>query len=400
MNTITSESKLVEATKSYIEDRYLQETPDHLLYHDFAHIMDVTEAAAKIGEGCQLSKEEIEIVKIAAMLHDIGYLESCKEHEKNSAGIAAHFLRSQGASELFIEKVKGCILATSMPQCPTNLMEEVLCDADLIHLASADYSEKAALLRKEWESAIGKSFSEEEWQQKNIKFFNAHKFYTEYAKKYFEEGKKQNLKALLKTGPNREKEKKEKKDRQNELKLSRGVETLFRTTSRNHIDLSSIADTKANIMISVNSILLSILVTVLFQKFEAYPYFAVPTIIFTLVSLLTIIFAILATRPNITRGTFRKEDVNKKNTNLLFFGNFHNMSLADYEWGMKEIIKDDDLVYSNLIRDIYYLGKVLGKKYYLLRISYTIFMYGLVLSISAFIFVFLYFYQSASIQPM
>ena len=107
METITSESKLVEATKNYIEDRYLQETPSHLLYHDFAHIMEVTEAAVEIGKGCQLGQEEIEIVKIAAMLHDIGYLESCKEHEKNSANIAGQFLRSKGAEEPFIEKVKG-----------------------------------------------------------------------------------------------------------------------------------------------------------------------------------------------------------------------------------------------------------------------------------------------------
>jgi hypothetical protein len=73
------------------------------------------------------------------------------------------------------------------------------------------------------------------------------------------------------------------------------------------------------------------------------------------------------------------------------------MSVQDYEWGMKEIIKNDDLIYGNMIRDIYYLGKVLGKKYQLLRISYTIFMYGLVISISAFIFVFLYFYQSSPV---
>jgi predicted metal-dependent HD superfamily phosphohydrolase len=395
MKTITSENKLAQATKNYVEERYLHETPSYLVYHDFAHIMEVAETAAEIGKGCNLNHEDIEIIKIAAMFHDIGYLESCEKHEKNSADIAGHYLKTQGTAADTIEKVKGCILSTSIPQKPTNLLEEILCDADLIHLASSDYPKKAALLRKEWETASGYAFSDEEWQRKNIKFFDAHHFFTAYAKQHFEEGKRKNYEALLKSVNDPKKKKKENK--KDKAGLSRGVETLFRTTSRNHISLSSIADTKANIMISVNSILLSILLTVLFRKFDEYPHLAFPTIIFCLVSLLTIIFAILATRPNITRGTFRKEDVNKKNTNLLFFGNFHNMPVQDYEWGMKEIIKNDDLIYGNMIRDIYYLGKVLGKKYQLLRISYTIFMYGLVVSISAFIFVFLYFYQNGNV---
>lgn len=401
METITSESKLVEVTKNYVKDRYLQETPGNLLYHDLAHTMEVMDAAIRIGEACHLSEREIEVVKIAAMLHDIGYLESCKEHEKNSAIIAEQFLQTQGANDELIEKVKGCILATCMPQKATNLIEEVLCDADLVHLASDNYSKKADLLKKEWEVSIGKTFTEEEWQQKNIKFFNAHKFYTDYAKKYLEEGKKHNLETLMLKEPVEEKKKKKekiKKTNPQQIKMSRGVETLFRTTSTNHISLSSIADTKANIMISVNSILLSILLTVLFRKFDEYPHLAIPTIIFALVSLLTIIFAILATRPKIINNnrSFMKEDIYDNNTNMLFFGNFNHISLQDYEWSMKEIIKDDDLIYGNMIRDIYYLGKVLNKKYRLLRISYTIFMYGLVVSISAFIFVFLYFYQSAS----
>jgi hypothetical protein len=129
---------------------------------------------------------------------------------------------------------------------------------------------------------------------------------------------------------------------------------------------------------------MSIVFSVLFNKFATDPNLIPPTIILSIVSTTTIIFAILATRPNLTSGVFTRDDIRKRRTNLLFFGNFYKMPLNDYEWGIKELMNDRDFLYGSMIRDIYYLGKVLGKKYLFLRISYTIFMFGLVISIIAF----------------
>ncbi len=184
---------------------------------------------------------------------------------------------------------------------------------------------------------------------------------------------------------------KEKLKSAKELSPTRGIETMFRTTSKNHMELSSIADNKANIMISINSIILSVLVSVLIRKLEEYPHLTIPGITLTIVCLVTIIFAVLATRPNVTKGKFEREDILAKKTNLLFFGNFHKMDLQDYQWGMKEMLKDADYLYSSMIKDIYFLGAVLGKKYRLLRYSYTIFMFGFVLSIIGFIVAELFF---------
>jgi hypothetical protein len=97
------------------------------------------------------------------------------------------------------------------------------------------------------------------------------------------------------------------------------------------------------------------------------------------------VFAILATRPNVLQGKFNEDDIKKKRTNLLFFGNFHSMDIENYEWAMKEMMKDGDYLYGSMIKDIYYLGKVLGKKYKYLRISYNIFMFGFIVAIVAFI---------------
>jgi len=175
------------------------------------------------------------------------------------------------------------------------------------------------------------------------------------------------------------------KAKDKEGKPTRGIETMFRTTSKNHLELSAMADNKANIMISINSIMLSIIISVLIRKLEEYPHFIIPTLIMTVVSLVTIVLSILATRPNISKGKFTKSDIMNKKTNLLFFGNFHSMSLEEYEWGMTQLMKDSNYLYGSMIKDIYFLGGVLGKKYKKLRIAYTIFMYGFVIAVLSFI---------------
>ncbi|MEJ2596558.1 MAG: DUF5706 domain-containing protein, partial [bacterium] len=77
---------------------------------------------------------------------------------------------------------------------------------------------------------------------------------------------------------------------------------------------------------------------------------------------------------------FSKEDIHNKRINLLFFGNFYNMEMDEYEWAVKEMMDDQDYLYSSMIRDQYSLGKVIANKYRLLRIAYTIFMIGLIVS--------------------
>ena len=91
------------------------------------------------------------------------------------------------------------------------------------------------------------------------------------------------------------------------------------------------------------------------------------------------------------KGKFTREDIANKKTNLLFFGNFHEMELEQYAWGMTEMMKDSDYLYGSMIQDIYHLGVVLGKKYKQLRIAYNIFMFGLIISVLAFVIAVLFF---------
>lgn len=393
-NDSPSESPLLDQTRKFVVELMTNKLPEQYVYHNLQHTLDVVSAAEEIAIHANLETEQIEVVMAAAYLHDIGYIKNNEQHEDHSITLSREFLEQLGANKKYIEDVIGCIEATKLPQNPKNLPQQVLCDADLYHLSSGHYFEKAELLRTEFSIIEKEVISESEWLDMSTVFIDNHQYFTDYGKLTLGPRKAKNLKKIKKrlkvlNGDPKYTEKLEKElaklREQEPKKPTRGIETMYRITSRNHMTLSGMADNKANIMISINSIMLSILVSVLIRKFEEYPNLIVPTLIIVVVCLTAIVFSILATRPNITSGKFTRTDIKKKRTNLLFFGNFHRMKLADYMWGMREMLKDGDYLYGSLTKDIYFLGVVLGKKYRFLRISYTIFMYGFVIAILSFL---------------
>ncbi|MFM9911108.1 MAG: Pycsar system effector family protein [Chitinophagaceae bacterium] len=403
---------LLQNVEQYVRDLFVRKVDSEFYYHNITHTEYVVEATLQMADYYQLSEEEKTVLLIAAWFHDSGFSKGKPEnHEAEGQLIASNFLQKNNAAS-YIQKVNGCIAATKMPQSPNNLLEQILCDADLSHLGTTDFIGETKSLRRELMKISGVEISKKDWRQNNIQFLQQHTYFTDYAENKLERVKQENLALLLsketiksKTPdeenlPVKKKEPgsestlrnnslEEKKKKEKENRTERGVGTMFRIMSDNHVSLSQMADSKANIMISVNTIVLSILVSVLFSKLQYYPQFTIPTIILCGVCLFAIIFAILATRPNITKGTFDPEDVEKKKINLLFFGNFFKMPLTDYEWAMKEMMNDREYLYGSMIKDIYFLGKVLARKYKFLRLSYNIFMFGLVVSIAAFIIAFI-----------
>jgi len=392
---------LIEKSKAYAEATFSQ-LNDSYAYHNIHHVKKVAEAVKEIGEKSGLTADQMETAIIAAWIHDTGYTLGREKHEINSVEAAKKMLVDWGASNEKIEAVSRAIKATEMPQNPQDIVDMVVCDADLYHLSNENLFEAGQKLRKELAQVKEKEFTDKEWIKFNLKFLEDHTYFTEYGKTVLEKGKRKNIKNFKnKIKPKNDKKylnnlEKELEKLQRKLdktnRPERGIETMFRITSQNHITLSEMADSKANIMVSINAIVLSVIVSVLFRKFEEFPALLIPTLMLVGSCLLTIVYAVLATRPNISSGKFTTEDIKKKKTNLLFFGNFHGMELENYEWGVKEMMKDADFLYSSIIKDIYFNGKVLARKYKLLRTSYSIFMYGFVTSILAFLISVLIFY--------
>lgn len=175
-----------------------------------------------------------------------------------------------------------------------------------------------------------------------------------------------------------------------ELGSKRGVETLFRTSYRVNMDLTSLADAKANIMISINGLMISILIAQIASKVDANPWLYAPTSVFIVGCLVSIIFAILAARPRVQGRTITLEEVRRTKTNILFFGNFAHLSGDEFRTAMKERVSDPADLYTMMLDDIYGVGSVLQKKYRLLSASYLAFMVALVVGVVAFVIVFGY----------
>ena len=385
---------LVQAAGSFVSNLLADSLPDSIKFHTIDHAKYVVDSSEFIGRNSGLSDDELNVVKLCAWFHDAGYIISPENHETEGARIAAEFLTAKGIDDNIISQVKNCILATRIPQQPTDLISQVLCDADLMHLSEDNYIERIEKMRKEWINLSEKKIGKRKFHTSSVKFFQNHEYHTDFAKKELQPKKDKNLQLLQKEiyMLEQEKEKKllETKTKKAKSKgYSRGVESMFRNTARMQINLSSIADNKSNILISVNAIIISISMTVLVTRLDQIPEYIIPTLIFLLFCLVTIVFAILSTRPNISSVTFNKEDIKQNKVNLLFFGNFYKMELNDYEEAINGLMNNEDNLYSTMIKDQYFLGKVLAKKYKLLRIAYNVFMVGIIVSVLSFVIAFI-----------
>lgn len=403
--SITAEAE--SYIKSFFETRV---SPDYK-YHDLQHTRLVVEAVQDIAQGYDLTEEELLALQLAAWFHDTGYDQGAEEHEARGARYARAFLAGKGCEEHFMVMVEDYIMATRFPQSPNGLLEQIICDADLSHLGTENYWDRCGRVREELNLTRGELMSDPEWTEFELSFMAKHEYHTEEGRRLYNKRKEKHIRQLVKRkmtlSPTLDDDemgrakKKKKKKREGlfgsvetsdqalkQLNLGRGVETMYRTTYRTHINLSSIADNKANIMLSINAIIISIVTANLVPQFADTPLLIGPTVLLLAVCLTALVFAVLATRPKVTEGKVTRGDIADKRANLLFFGNFHSMKLEDFHWGMMEMIKDSDFLYSSMTRDLYYLGVVMAKKYRYLSICYSVFMYGLILSVAVFALVF------------
>lgn len=398
-------NSLIQETEQFVIDLLSEKLDKNFVYHNIAHTQRVVEKSLELIEGEGFSEEQQQILTLAAWFHDVGYTVNPENHEEESIKIATDFLKTKEVEEGIIDEVSKLIASTQMGAKPQTELEKVLRDADCSHVGSKNYTDFNELLRKERELVCEKKIKTVEWDDSNLDFLTKHRFYTSKASKLWEKQKSKNIAQLLKRKQKEVQEAaklKQKKEelayKKNKIELpERGIETMFRVALRNHITLSDIADTKANILLSVNAIIISMTLSTLIPKLDnpSNHYLITPTIIFVFFTVISIVLSVLATRPNVTEGKFTKEDVANKKVNLLFFGNFHQMQLPDFDWAMSEMMKDRDYLYGSLTKDLYFLGLVLNRKYKLLRITYTVFMIGILVSVVAFAIAF-YMQEQAS----
>lgn len=388
---------ILQKAKDYVELLFKDKLSSVYFYHNFIHTTYTVNKAEEILKNTAVSAEEQELVLLAMWFHDTGYVECAQNHEERGVEVMRDFLEKENYPGEKIREIAKLILATKITYQPETLLEQIVKDADCSHFASYDYNDISDTLRKEWELTNVRCFSNDEWNAGNLDMLkHRHQFYTDYARKHWQPLKEKNIRKIEKK---LEKETEDKKDtagkkkekEEKEPKSDRSVDTLFRITLGNHTRLSDIADSKANILLSVNAIIISVCLSVLVPKLDTpkNSHLIIPSFILLISSVLTIIFAILSTKPNVTKTRFTAQDIADRKVNLLFFGNFNRMLFSDYHDAMKDLIQDRNYIYDSMVKDLYYLGKVLDRKYKLLSTTYTIFMAGIVISVLSFAYAFL-----------
>ncbi len=375
-------------TEEYVTDLFNNNENPALVFHNLDHTKNVVERTKEIAGHYYLSEKDMLTVYVAAWFHDTGYLFTDPgHHEEKSVELMREFMKGQSQDEKVVDKIEECILATRLPHQHDQLLQQIICDADTYHLGTKEFKDTN---KKVWEefNLHGTVISKKEWAIKTLDLLTAHQFYTKYCQDLLDDRKQKNMKKIkIKTEENDNVTESFSlsdmgKDKAN--LMSKGIQTMLRMTSGNHLRLSDMADSKAHILISVNAIIISVMLSVLLRKLEEVPYLTIPTIIFLTVAVTTIVISIIATLPKVSSGTFTRQDIIDKKTNLLFFGNFYKTPFDEYNVAMREMMRDTDYLYGSLIKDIYTLGTVLGRKYKLLRLAYNIFMVGIIVSVLAF----------------
>ena len=395
METNNQSSLTLQATE-FVQQLMVEEIQAKFLFHNYGYTADVVDSVIELTKESDFSKEEKENIILSAIFHNVGFTKNHQKPTENSIEIAKEFLENLGTKETRISAILKLIDSTKQGYNPTNEFEKTLHDARFAYLGQKGFQRKSELLRLEIKEISDKTYSNQEWINHLINFQSSKKFLTVGANELYGVRKNKNIAKLRK---NLIKAKKVTIRKKTGKDFGRGVDTIYRITLRNHIDLSSIADGKANMMISINTIVLSILITAFSAGFSMidlnleanFRMIIVPVALLMFTCLFAILFAVLSAIPKVGGTEFTEEDVTNHNVNLLFFGNFLKIEKPRFVRYLRELKDDQSILYDDLSRDLYNLGLVLNKKYRLLNISYRVFMGGLVISFLSFLIVSIFF---------
>lgn len=364
-----------------------------LLFHNYAFTQQVLKHTRELCQQTDASEDTTEIAQLAAYFLHTGYLLDYSNFLRYSLDQAQRFLALREYSENGQRSVLRCMQTVGSGNVPAALEEKILADA----VSAAwleNFEDRNALLRIEKELVQEQAFSKLKWTTLQLEQLLKIRLHTHFAKIKYEpelgnciRKQKNALEKIERNSPAQPALATENLYQNLDDSPIRAVQTFFRTNYRTHINLSAIADNKANIMISVNSILISVLISILSYRnmAETNPPIVLPVIIFLVTGLTSLIFAVLSARPKVTALNEKVDSKEEKRKNIVFFGNFVNMDLEEYEESMDAVYRDPELLYGNLTRDLYFLGKVLDKKYRYLTVSYNIFMIGFATTVVTFL---------------
>ncbi|HLF14667.1 MAG TPA: HD domain-containing protein [Bacteroidota bacterium] len=195
---MTGDNHIVSESRAYVERLLREKLAPWVSYHDFRHTEETAEACLEIAEACGLSPSEMEIVLLAGWFHDTGYTETAKGHEQRSAAITQEFLKGRHYPPEKLRSVTRCIMATMVPQQPKNLLERVVCDADMLYIGREEFFHKNDLLKAEMEAREGTVIDPAVWLRRSLRFLEDQAYHTDYCRGKLSAGLEKNITTLRK----------------------------------------------------------------------------------------------------------------------------------------------------------------------------------------------------------
>ncbi|PHI19970.1 hypothetical protein CEQ90_10495 [Lewinellaceae bacterium SD302] len=414
----TAGERLFDRAAAFVREKFHDELDPVYLFHNWAYANAIAEEVGKLAEKTEeVENDKIPYLKIAGLFYPVGYVRQRKNPQEASVTILQEFFdyqkpvrpdevgrdssadgenpADQGQATTELTEISDWIVAAADRPEEGPIEAQLLYDAANSWLGRKRYERRGELLRLERQALKGGKEIDpvvfgRELEEQMLKF----DYLTDAGKKKYEGRRRKNVSSIHEDMFKLEQKVIKQKSGKN---YGRGIDTMYRTAFRNHINLSRIADGKANMMISINTIILSIIIAVsgaglgFFEElFFSNPLMLLPIITLLLSSLTAVIFAVFSARPKVTEYRIKKRKLIKSDeASLLYFGNFLKLEKQDFVGYMSNIKHDLDGLYDDLSRDLYDLGQVLHRKYLLLTISYNTFVGGLALSVLSFLIVYM-----------
>ncbi len=380
----------------FLLDHYNQAAAKQFVYHNYTRSKQIAQLAFELGQKEEVQNDELESLTLAAFFLE-SHLVNLNDFSDNLK-VWESFRNEMEYDHTTLIRVPALLTHFADDERRSRLVN-ILRDAQ-VGVTLQEFQEQIPFLKLEKEILTNSRIKNPEFYGSQYEVLKNHQLLSESGKDKFENSRVQQLvwlkNKLDKTGWKSAGQSYE--DFNGIAKTFEGIEkkipnsaiqTFFRTNYRNHINLSAIADNKANIMISVNAILISVVISIMsYQNLaETNPMVLLPVVIFLVTAMASLIFAVLSIRPKVTSLNSEQKDLKKINRNVIFFGNFVDLELEEYEEAVDAMLRDGELLYGNMTRDIYYLGQVLDKKYRFLTVAYNTFMVGFISTVLSFFMV-------------
>jgi len=373
---------LLKTAERYVADWYLEHGSSKLSFHNMTLSKRLVERIEELGTGQSLPPAIIQNAQVAALFSQIGYVLNYDQPVDASWNKLQAFLGTTDLSNEEKINIANCLVTNQSAGSAGVLYQ----DAWVSHVLGDSLATYLALYRMEIQLVRNEEINKAKaraWFYSQIKQAS---LVSSFAKAKYQTVLTEN-RANLELQVNKSNARQEKESQLfggiSRQQPSREVQTFFRTSFDYHTKLVDISDNKARIMISVNSILVSVLISLLTYNYQRVatsvnPMVIVPILIFLIAAVGSLIFAILSSRPNLPNG------VAQSNEQLFSFMDFIKLGKGEYQKQMNVMLRDGSAIFASMTAALYFLGEILDRKYKYLTISYNIFMVGFVVSVVMF----------------